>query len=281
LTELVDKFKLPAAMKNKKQGGKQRGKCVKASKYTIKPHSVGSCFLSACLCLLSFAYSPQVSAGLFSVTPVRIYMAPKDRAIAVTLTNDGDEELVMQADIYNWKQKANGEDDLTLSEDLFLSPPIIKMAPKSRQVVRLARLSQAMPSEQLTYRMIVREIPVAKPGEGNVQVQIALAFSMPVFITPPKAQSKLDCKVVRLAQDKVQADCENTGTAYAQTRSLILSANNDVKLAGSEVVAYILPGIKRSYELKRSEGGIPSGKAKLAVSLDDGTTQNFDVMISE
>ena len=30
-------------------------------------------------------------------------------------------------------------------------------------------------------------------------------------------------------------------------------------------------------EKARGEGGIPAGKAKLAVSLDDGTTLNFDV----
>jgi len=245
------------------------------------PRSVGTFLLSTCLCLLSFAFSPQATAGLFSVTPVRIYMMPKDRATAVTITNDGDEELVMQADIYEWKQKANGDDDLTPSEDLFLSPPIIKMAPKSRQVVRLARLSQTRPNEQQTYRLIVREIPEVKPNDKTMQVQIALAFSMPVFITPPNAKNHLDCSVTRLAPDKVLANCENTGTAYAQPRNLILTAINGVKLAESESGIYILPGIKHGYELKRGEGGIPSGNAKLAVSLDDGTTLNFDVMISE
>ena len=60
-------------------------------------------------------------AGVFSVTPVRIFMTPHDRAIAVTVTNEGDDELVMQADIYTWKQKADGTDDLQLSEDLILA----------------------------------------------------------------------------------------------------------------------------------------------------------------
>lgn len=256
---------------------------MKASHSSVKayPPSISTFFLSASLCLLAFVYSPQAAAGLFSVTPVRIYMTPKDRATAITITNDGDEELVMQADIYAWKQKPGGEDDLTPSEDLFLSPPIIKMAPKSRQVVRLARINQVTPSEQQTYRMIVREIPEAKPTDKTLQVQIALAFSMPVFITPANAKNHLDCSVARVAPDNVLASCENTGTAYAQPRSLILSAVNGVKLAETETSAYILPGIKRVYELKRSEGGIPAGKARLALSLDDGTTLNFDVMISE
>ena len=82
----------------------------------------------------------ETVAGQFSVTPVRIFMVPKDRAAAITITNESDEPLVMQADVYSWKQKADGEDDLTPSEDLFLSPPIIKLAPKARQVVRLVML---------------------------------------------------------------------------------------------------------------------------------------------
>jgi fimbrial chaperone protein len=95
------------------------------------------------LSVLFASLSLSVWPGVFTVTPVRIYMTPQDRAIAVTVTNDGDETLVMQADIYEWKQKLNGEDDLTLSEDLFLSPPILKVAPKSRQVVRLARVKKS------------------------------------------------------------------------------------------------------------------------------------------
>ena len=182
----------------------------------MKPHSAASLLLSACLCLLCFAFSQQATAGQFTVTPVRIYMAPKDRAIAITVTNEGDEQLVMQADLYDWKQKPGGEDELTLTEDMFLSPPILKMAPKSRQVVRLARVAKPQQGErQITYRMIVREIPEARPADKDLQVQIALAFSIPVFITPKNAKALLDCGVARLAANKVQANCENSGNAYS------------------------------------------------------------------
>jgi len=130
--------------------------------------------------LLGISLATPAVAGAFAVTPVRIFMTPKDKAAAITITNDGDEELVMQADIYQWKQKPDGQDDFTLSEDLFLAPPIVKMAPKSRQVVRLAMLRPPMQGRQLTYRMIVREIPEAKPADKVVQVTIGLAFSLPL-----------------------------------------------------------------------------------------------------
>jgi len=231
--------------------------------------------------LLAAGLVVPVWAGVFTVTPVRIYMSPKDRAIAVTITNEGDDELVMQADLYLWKQKPGGLDDLTLTEDMFLSPPIIKLAPKSRQVVRLARLSTAQPTEQLTYRMIVREIPEAKPAKPDLQLQIALAFSMPVFITPPGAKAKLACTVERVSAEKVKALCENSGTGYTHPTALQLASTAGDKMATQETGGYILPGIKRTFEITRTGGAIAGGKAKLIATLDDGSSQTFDVNVSD
>lgn len=208
-------------------------------------------------------------------------MAPRDRATAITVTNEGDDELVMQADVYVWKQKPDGAEDLTLSEDLILSPPIIKIAGKSRQVVRLAMVSPPAAGEQLTYRMILREIPEAHAADKQVKLQIALAFSLPVFITPPGAKRDLACTVARTAPDTVSARCQNRGSAYAQPRDLTLSAANGDKLGTMDSAAYILPGTTRAYEIKRSGGPIPSGAAKLAVNFDDGTSQAFDVTVGD
>ena len=218
---------------------------------------------------------------MFSVSPVRIYMAQKDKAVAVTITNESNEEMVMQADVYEWKQKPGGEDELTPSEDLFLSPPIIKLAGKSRQVVRLARISPARSPQQLTYRMIVRQIPEAKSSKDKVQLQIALAFSMPIFITPPGAKSKLDCTVERASPNSVKAICENTGNAYAHPIDFVLFGQNGDKLAGRDSGGYILPGIKRTFDIKRVDGSIPGGKAKLELTLDNGTRQAYEIAITE
>jgi fimbrial chaperone protein len=230
------------------------------------------------MCLATPAF-----AGIFSVTPVRIYMKPSDKAVAVTITNEGEDDMVMQADVYSWKQKPDGTDDLVLTEDMLVSPPIIKVPAKSHQVVRLARLVPPQPAQQMTYRLIVREIPEARPPKDKVvQLQVALAFSMPVFITPPAAKNKLDCAMERTATHAANAVCENTGNAYAQVLDFALTSEaGGKKLAGRTQPAYILPTIKRSFELKADAGRIPAGKAKLTVTLDDGSKQAFDVMLAE
>jgi len=229
------------------------------------------------LALFLGSYVVGAAGGVFSVTPVRIHMTPKDRAVAVTVINEGDTAVVLQADLNLWTQKADGADELTLSDDLILSPPIIKLAPKARQVVRLALLVPADAGKQLTYRLILREIPEAvQQKNGAVQVPIALALSMPVFITPPKATRDMSCKPDRDG-DKVTVQCTNNGTAYAQIREISVSRHGQIE-ASFEGGVYVLPGAYKTISLK-SANPVPAGMAQLIVGYDDIKRQSFDVTL--
>ncbi|MES2625705.1 MAG: fimbria/pilus periplasmic chaperone [Pseudomonadota bacterium] len=216
----------------------------------------------------------QADAGEFTISPIRIYMNPEDRAVAITINNEGDQPLVMQADLYTWSQDLEGNEVLELSEDIFLSPPIIKLEPNGRQVVRLARLNNAAPTEQLTYRLIAREIPEAAAPTDGAQVQIALALSLPIFITPRNAKSELACTFDQ-ASTSSHVVCENVGTAYAQPRAMVLSDAEGQTLAELQPASYILPGIKMSYDLPTDS--IASGADKLQVTLDDNSQVMFDI----
>lgn len=240
----------------------------------------GCIYLFVCMVGAGAGLLPTpVRAGPFTVAPVRVYMTPKDRAVALTLTNQGDEELVMQADLYLWQQKPGGESVLTLTEDLFLAPPILKLAPKSRQVVRLALLRAPAPDRQLTYRVILRELVEARPPpKEGAQLQIALALSLPIFITPPGAVHRLGCQVTRAATDALRVACYNAGNAYVHPREFHLTNLRGDPLATGALEGYILPGIERRYEL-RHNGPIPGGKARLLLTMDDGSSQGFDVEI--
>ena len=232
--------------------------------------------------LLAVILPVPLYAGQFSVSPVRIQMTARDRATAITLTNEGDTELVMQADIYLWKQKPDGQDDLQLSEDMILSPPILKLAPRTRQVVRLARLQPIPHNEQQTYRLIVREIPEAQVTEGAVKLQIAMAFSLPVFISPPSSKREVHCTAERGAIDGIRALCENQGNAYAQPVDFVLKGKDGIPLATKEAGGYVLPGIRRGFDLSVTNGErIQAGAAQLVVRQDIGTVQTFDVTIPE
>lgn len=236
-------------------------------------HSLGR-FLAAGVLV---ACAMPASAGIFSVTPVRIYMTPRDRAVAVTILNEGDTEVALQADIHTWQQKPDGTDELVLTDELILSPPIIKLAPKARQVVRLALLRPADASRQLTYRLVVREIPEATaPKDRTIAVPIALALSMPVFITPPPARRAMSCQVERLNQ-LLHAWCRNDGTAYAQVRQATL-VRAGASLGYFEGGQYLLPGARKPLPLK-IEQPVPAGDAQLNLVFDDGTSQTISVTL--
>lgn len=230
---------------------------------------------------LLLAHVAPAVAGVFSVTPVRIFMKPRDRAVAITLVNEGDTPVALQADINVWTQKADGTDELTLTEDLILSPPIIKLAPRARQVVRLALLKPADASRELTYRMIVREVPEATaPKDNAMEVPIALALSLPVFITPPVAKRELACDVARApapTAQAVQAVCANTGSAYAQIREISLQ-RGDQLLGHFQGGSYVLPGARKPVALK-GESAVAPGAAQLTVVFDDFKQQVFTVTL--
>lgn len=223
---------------------------------------------------LAIALPLSAVAGAFSVSPVRIYMLPRERVVAVTVVNEGDTEVVLQADLNAWTQKPDGTDELNPTDDMILSPPIIRLAPNSSQVVRLALLKPADASRQLIYRMIMREVPEAVARiDRTVQLPVALALSMPVFITPPPAKRIMDC----VTAPSLTVRCTNSGTAYAQVREILLRRGT-VTLARFEGGTYILPGAQKVISLK-GEPAMSPGAAQMSVSFDDGKSQIFEVML--
>ncbi len=232
---------------------------------------------------LAILAGASAHAGSFSVSPVRIFMEARERATGITIVNEGDTDLVMQAELFEWKQKPDGTDELLPTQDLILAPPILKLAKGGRQVVRLANLRPPVPGEQQTYRLIVREVPEAEAqGKSGVQVQVALAFSLPVFITPPGAKRALVCTASRAGPTSINATCENRGQAYAQPVGMTLATpTGNTLLSGDIKGGYVLPGVTRHFTLASDGSGIPTGPARLQVTQDDGSKQVFDVQLAD
>lgn len=222
--------------------------------------------------------APPAYAGAFSVTPVRIFFSPRERAVAITISNEADTPVALQASIYAWGQKPDGGDDLALTDDLILAPAIIKLAPKSQQVVRLALLRALDPSRQLSYRIILREVPEALgPQVTTMEIPVALALSLPIFVSPPGVKREVRCSTAQLMLQSVQAVCTNVGNAYAQIREATLRRDN-IQLAHFEGGNYILPGVTKPVVLIGPAAPAP-GRAELSVSFDDGQTQLFELVL--
>ena len=228
--------------------------------------------------LLSFSLG--CTAGAFSVTPVRLFFEPRDKAIAMTLMNDSDDEIALQADVYQWAQDALGEDQLAQTEDLIVSPPSLRLAPHSKQVIRLGLLVPRDKSRQMTYRLLVREIPEAeKRKDAVLQLPIALVLNMPIFVTPSGAVGKLACSWQSGNLANPSFSCLNNGTAYAQIRAAELRRDGNL-LAKTNSSIYILPGAQRSLTLEeRVTPSLEPGMAELTLVYDDFKTDQKSIEI--
>lgn len=219
-------------------------------------------------------------AGSFSVTPVRLFFEPKDKAVALTLMNEGEEDLVLQADVYRWTQGPGGVDQTELSEDLIVSPPSLRLAAHSKQVVRLGLLVPRDPVSQMAYRLVVREIPEAgSRQDAALQLPIALVLNMPIFITPAKSQRSIDCDWERVDAGDASLSCLNTGSAYAQVRSAEVRRDGDV-LAKNTGATYILAGVRKRLPMQvLSAPSLKAGIAELILVYDDLKTERKTIEI--
>ncbi len=229
---------------------------------------------------LAVSLAGQALAGSFTVTPVRIFMTPRDRAVALTIVNEADDKLVLQTEVFRWGQDATRE-TMTETEDVVVVPPILTIPPKGRQVVRLATVRPNTSASEVTYRLLVREVvEAAKPkSDDEVQVPIALTLSLPIFITPPRAKRDVVCDVLSELRDgNPSLRCENKGTAYAQIRRVEVT-RGEAQLAELDVGVSILPGISRTVVVPRKPDARLAGDAAVVVTFDDGKQQNYEVKL--
>lgn len=251
------------------------------------PTFLRSC-LSACIAFALMAPVAHGFAASFSVVPVRIFMKPGDKAMAVTLVNNDTTPVLLQAESFDWDQDELGNDKLTPSEDLILSPPIIQLAPNQQQVVRIAVLRAPDPDRQLTFRLLLREVPQEVSQKPGIALPVSLAVSLPVFMTPPNAEAKISCDLVkwtrpvpatmRATAPQLAARCTNSGNATRQIRQAKLQQGSQVitKSLGS---SYVLPG--RAVELPLAKAALPAsgGTASIELDLDDGNVLSVNARL--
>ncbi len=119
-------------------------------------------------------------AGSFSVSPTRLELSATVQSAAVTMRNDEREALV-QAEVMLWEQ-VDGEDRLTPTRDLLVSPAVFTLPPNGSQLVRVARRNvPADSTRELSYRLVLQEVPQpANPEFSGLQVTLRLV--LPVFV---------------------------------------------------------------------------------------------------
>nr|WP_315252740.1 fimbria/pilus periplasmic chaperone [uncultured Duganella sp.] len=193
---------------------------------------------------------PVVAANL-QISPVMINLRAGQGASGITLQNLGEAPVYGQVRVYQWDQK-DGDDVLTPTADVVASPPIIQIASKSSQMIRLVRRSEQLPASELTYRILIDEIP--KDGGPASGVDIRLRYSVPLFVLPAdeRATPQLAWSVFK-KEGAWMLRVHNSGTQRAQIGALQLSnaAGQQFEIAAG-LFGYVLAGRVREWRLPTS-----------------------------
>jgi fimbrial chaperone protein len=184
-------------------------------------------------------------AQSLSVLPVNVFLQPGQRTATLSITNSADKPTSIQVRAYDWSQK-NDEDQLTASNVVVVSPPLVTIAAGGTQVVRLI-LRQPPIGSEATYRIILDQIP--GPGEPGV-VQMVLRLSIPVFAAPATKASPQDQFHLEGNGGNLFLVGVNTGQSHETLHDISVTASDGRKFnLKTRVSPYLLAGATRRWEL--------------------------------
>jgi fimbrial chaperone protein len=199
--------------------------------------------LLATLAALVLAGTAALGATL-GVSPTRIELGPGRPAAVVTLTNSGEEPLLLQVETFAWRSSP-ATADLEPTRELVAVPPLLRLAPGDRQIVRVARRGDTAPAVEESFRLLVTEVPSGEAAAGGVR--LALRMSLPVFVTPPGARAEPRWTVERGAAGPTLV-VANHGRAHLHVRRIeLLAAARPIGLGDGPV--YVLAGREHRWSL--------------------------------
>lgn len=218
--------------------------------------------------VLALAAALAAHAGSFSANPVRLTLPADATSTSLLLENQGDQPVLVQAEVMAWSQQ-DGNDVLTPSQDLVVSPPIFKVAPGAAQTVRVGLLRPADPTGELTYRLFLQEV-AQPPPPGQQGVSVALQLGLPVFVLPRgRAAPHLVWRAAQTAEGQVRLSLANAGNAHVQAIDCKLYTQDGTLIAEHNLAGYVLRGQTRSWQIKPSQPW-HGEKLKLTARTDGG-----------
>lgn len=237
----------------------------------------GKANLSAVAMAAIFAIAPLkvAVADSLQISPVNVILGANSTGI-LNAVNRGETPIAAQIEAFDWQQ-SDGKDVLTPSAELQVSPPIVRLGPGKKQIVRVRVTAKQTGTRERAYRLVVSELP--GPGDkAKGRVRVLLQFRLPVFVGGAQTTPRL------LAW-----------TATTSGNSLVLRVSNrgdrHVKLAGLHVVAldgretaiepasfyYVLPGAMHEWTVPGSH--VAPGASLHIQGIEESTGAKIDAAV--
>jgi fimbrial chaperone protein len=194
--------------------------------------------------------SSPVAAGSLAVSPLKIELGERERTAALTLRNGSPQSVVVQAQAYLWEQQG-GEDRLSETQDLIVSPVVFTLAGEGSQLLRVALRRPVDPSSELSYRLVLQEVP-QRSSPQSTGLSMALRLSLPVFVRADAVTSpSVNWSAIVDPDGNLVVTARNEGTAHLRLLGFEVAAEgNPAHVLRQPVASYVLPGQSRSWALQ-------------------------------
>jgi len=193
-------------------------------------------------------------AASFMVNPVRVDLAAERPYAVMRITNTDDAPITLQARAYAWTgDETRG--GLTPTDDIILNPPVFTIAPGSSRFMRLGLRSANRGTSELTYRLILQEVPKAAGPSDGTAIRTILRVSIPIFAVPKTpVKPRIEWSLQKSAPAKFKLVATNTGNAHVQIREISMSPIEKTgKAKPLSAPVYVLPGKTHDWEVEATD----------------------------
>jgi fimbrial chaperone protein len=201
------------------------------------------------------------------ILPTTIHIDAAHRIATVTIVNNDPTLHTFQITPFTWQQ-INGQDKLTQTTDLLVSPPVFTVIANGQQAVRFALRQAAPVADELTFRILLRTAPTDTVPLGSM-AQMRVGFSLPVFIASPQGGSaKVTCSYRDLGHNHIALIVENSGLAHIHMLHVRVADDRGTLYDGG-TAQYVLAAAKATMNLAASRSAA-GDKISVRLSVDQG-----------
>ncbi|RVT43823.1 fimbrial biogenesis chaperone [Sphingobium algorifonticola] len=201
------------------------------------------------LCAGVSAVSPSYAASSVVIWPIDPSMDVQDKATPLWIENRGTEPVTVQVRTYRWAQNG-GENRHEPQNDVIASPPVAKVEPGARQLIRIIKLNSPEKGSESAYRLLIDELP--KPsaeGDQNARradLAVQMRYSIPLFVrgeTLSVASPVTSLSAAMLIEGGERyVSIQNRGAIHARLTDLRLVTRGHETTVRNGLVGYVLPG---------------------------------------
>ncbi|QNQ20804.1 molecular chaperone [Kosakonia sp. SMBL-WEM22] len=210
---------------------------------------------------LTLAAGNAQAAATILLWPIDPWLDEATKATELWIQNQGETPTTMQVRIVRWTQEG-GLERYQQQGDVVASPPIVQIAPDSKQLIRLIKQAAIPAGKEQAYRIIVDEIPQPDdPNKPKIGLKLQMRYSIPLFVYGQGVKTeregahhvfvqpaKLHWRVVREG-GQAQLEVRNDDSIHVRLSKVRVRQGGQMRQVAEGLLGYVLPHSARRWPL--------------------------------